>query len=69
MMSVLRKQGIGEYIRAEFRAAFDKLEHAHGEEKEAAAERLNRATRALYDFVGYDKVPPVFQFRRSAARS
>jgi len=66
-MSLLPKQEIAEYIRGEFRAALDELEHAaHAKEKEAAAARLNRATRTLYDFVGYDRVPPDFLFRRSA---
>lgn len=67
-MMFVPEQGIEEYIRGEFRVAFDEWEHAHGKEKEAAVERLNRATRTLYDFVGYDKLPPDFQFRRSTTR-
>ena len=68
-MSLLPKHEIGDYIRGEFRAALDELEHAGAKEKEAAAARLKRATRALYDFVGYDKVPTDFQFKRSTERS
>ena len=69
-MFLLPKQEIGDYIRGEFRTALDEVEHAaHDQEREAAAARLSRATRNLYDFVGYDKVPPDFQFKRSATRS
>jgi hypothetical protein len=68
-MALLPEQEIGEYIRREFPAAFDDWKHAHGKEKQAAAARLSRATRTLYDYVGYDKVPLDFQFRRSAPRS
>jgi hypothetical protein len=43
---------IEKQIREEFQAAFDELERASQEEKADATDRLNRATRRLYDFVG-----------------
>jgi hypothetical protein len=51
-------------IREEFRAAFDELERASGRDKAEATERLNQATRRLYDFVGYRKLPQDSQFER-----
>jgi hypothetical protein len=68
-MALLPEQEIGEYIREDFQAAFDEWEQAHGKEKEAAAARLSRATRTLYDYVAYERVPPDFQFRHPTKRS
>ena len=58
---------IEEQIHKQFRAAFDELERASGKEKEAAAIRLNRAVRRLFDFVGYGIVPRDLQFDRPAS--
>jgi hypothetical protein len=55
-----------EQIRNEFQFALDELEVASGEENAEATDRLNRATRRLYDFVGSGKVPqdlPLKRFR------
>ena len=57
---------IEENIRREFQAAVDELERAANSQKVHAAARVKRATRRLYDFVGYGKLPQDLQFRRAA---
>jgi hypothetical protein len=57
MPPVIPQNEIEEQIREEFRTAFDEWERAPENEKEAAGERLDRAIRRLYDFVGCGKVP------------
>jgi hypothetical protein len=69
MPSIFPPQVIKEQVHKEFRAAFDELERASAKEKEAAAARLNRAVRRLYDFVGYGKVPQELQSPRGPAYS
>jgi hypothetical protein len=57
MSSHFTQREIERQIREEFQAAFDELERASQEKKADAADRLNRATRRLYDFVGKRKLP------------
>jgi hypothetical protein len=57
MTCTFSPQAIKEQVHKEFRAAFDELERASGQEKIDAAARLNRAVRRLFDFVGYGVVP------------
>ena len=56
-------------IREEFRAAFDELERASQEEKADATDRLNRATRRLYDFVGNRMLRQGSRFKTLRAES
>jgi hypothetical protein len=65
MPSVFTQLEIEKQIREEFQAAFEELERASGEKRAEASERLNRATRRLYDFVGNRKLRDDSQFRRS----
>jgi hypothetical protein len=58
------QRAIEERIDKEFQAAFDELQRASGQEKVDATARLNRAVRALFDFVGYGKVPTDSQLKR-----
>ena len=55
MPSVILQPEIEDRIRREFQLALDKLEQASDKEKADATERLNRAVRRLYDFIGYGK--------------
>jgi hypothetical protein len=50
-------QQIEEQIRSEFRAALEEVEESPGDKKAKATERLNLATRRLYDFVRNRKMP------------
>jgi len=63
MPSRFTQHEIEKQIREEFQAAFDELERASQEEKADATDRLNRATRRLYDVVGNSKLPQDSQFK------
>jgi len=58
MESRLDKTEIEGQIREELDEAFNLLERAAPEDRRRATDRLNRAVRQLYDFVGYGKLPP-----------
>ena len=59
MMSVSPEYDIEVRIRREFQTALDELERASDERKADAIARLNHATRRLYDFLAYGKLPEV----------
>ena len=63
MPSRFTQHEIEKQIREEFQAAFDELERASQKERADAADRLNRATRRLYDFVENRKLPQDSRFK------
>jgi hypothetical protein len=63
MPSRFTQHEIEKQIREEFQAAFYELDRASQEEKADATDRLNRATRRLYDFVGNRKLPQDSRFK------
>ena len=63
MPSRFTQNEIEKQIREEFQAAFDELERVPQDEKADATDRLNRATRRLYDFVGNRKLPQDSRFK------
>jgi hypothetical protein len=63
MPSHFAQRQIERQIREDFQAAFDELERASQEQKADATDRLNRATRRLYDFVGNRKLRQDSRFK------